>query len=348
MMTWPTHPSRTLRLLVLLLALLLIALLALPVAGQGAVETTLTAVPAEATVGDPIAITLSVNHPAGYFVIVPQLEQQWGDFTIAGQSPATTTDNGDGSETTSVTYDARLFAPGVFATPPLVYTVTDGTGNLYEFTAQPVGVTVNTVLVEGDADLRDIKPQAEIPTATWLALLGIGLALAAVAAGVVWFSRRRKVAPAAPDTRTPYQRALDDLAEVDGLQLPAAGRFNEYYTLVSEGVRRYMGATYHIPVLERTTAEIQHDLRTAAVDPALRDQFVTFLQESDLVKFANFRPSLEDAAQLSAEARRIVEANHAATAQFPNGEGEGSGGPIPATTPAPSANGQDQPEEVSA
>lgn len=340
---------KKLPLITLLLSLLFVGLVTVARA-QGSIETTLTAEPAEATVGDPVALTLSVTHPTGYFVIVPELDMQWGDFTLVGQSPAMTTENGDGTETTTVVYDTRLFAPGAFITPALAYTVTDGAGNLYQFTAQPVGVNVSSVLVEGDTELRDIKPQADIPVATWLYIIGGALALAAVAGGLFWFARRPKTAVVAVDNRTPYERALDDLARADSLNLPAEGRFNEYYTLVSESVRRYMGLTYHIPVLERTTAEIQGDLLAAAVDPAIRRQFVAFLQESDLVKFANFQPTTDDAAELATQARAIVESTHTATAaESPNGYTDGDGGaPLPPATPAFSANGQDQTEEVPA
>lgn len=335
------------RIIPLLFSLLLSALSAGGILAQGSIETTLTAEPAEATVGDPVALTLSVIHPTGYFVIVPALDMQWGDFAVVGQSPATTADNGDGTETTTVVYDTRLFAPGTFVTPALSYTVTDGAGNLYEFTTQPVGVTIKSVLAEGDTELRDIKPQAEIPTATWLYLLAGGLLLAAVGGGLFWLARRRKPVPVAVDNRTPYERALDDLAQAESLNLPAEGRFNEHYTLVSEGVRRFMGATYHIPVLERTTAEIQGDLQAAAVEPTIRRQFISFLQESDLVKFANFRPTTADATALVAQGRSIVEAAHAATlADSPNGRGDGTGQAMPPMTPVVSANGQGRIEEV--
>lgn len=339
------------RIIIAVLAVVTLVIgLATAALAQGAIETTLTAAPAEATVGDPVSLTLSVTHPTGYFVIAPQLDAQWGDFTVAGQSAATTTANGDGTETTTVVYDARLFAPGAYSTPPLTYTVTDGAGNLFEFTAQPVSVNVASVLTDGDTELRDIKPQAELPTATWLYLLGGGLALAALAGGLVWLARRRRPAVATADTRTPYERALDDLAGAERLNLPAEGRFNEHYTLVSESVRRYMGLTYHIPVLERTTAEIQHDLQTAAIDPTLRRRFVSFLQDSDVVKFANFRPTMADAAAHLAEARAIVETAQATAAPLvpsANGRGE-DGGPLPPDAPRVSANGEDKPEEVRA
>ncbi|MEZ4519121.1 MAG: hypothetical protein R3C44_20650 [Chloroflexota bacterium] len=118
---------------------------------------------------------------------------------------------------------------------------------------------------------------------------------------------------------------------------------------MSESVRRYMGATYHIPVLERTTAEIQADLRATAIDPAIRTQFVSFLQESDLVKFANFQPTTEDATALMGQARSILERSQAAiVVEQSNGQDGGDSGPLPPATPTFSANGQDQSEEVPA
>lgn len=336
--------------IVVLLSLLLLAFANVALA-QGTIETTFTAEPAEATVGDPVQMTLSVTHPTGYFVIAPQLDEQWGDFMVVGKSAATTTDNGDGTETTSVTYETRLFAPGAFITPPLAYTVTDGAGNLFEFTAEPIGVNVNSVLVEGDTTLRDIKPQVEIPVATWLYLLGGALLLGLIGGGLFWFARRRKAVPPAVDNRTPYERVRDDLSHVAALNLPAEGRFNEHYTLVSDSVRRFMGVTYAIPVLERTTAEIQADLRTSSIDPTLRQRFVAFLQESDLVKFANFQPDPSDASNLLTEAEAIVESAHAAAVALPaNDDDAGSGGAPGAALPTVEAtfseNGYNATEKV--
>ena len=40
----------------------------------------------EFTVGDPLPIKLTVNHPMGYKVILPQIESSWGDFLVHSQS----------------------------------------------------------------------------------------------------------------------------------------------------------------------------------------------------------------------------------------------------------------------
>jgi len=296
-----------------LFPLLLILLLAGTAVAQTEVTATLAAPQEALTVGDPLNLTLTVTHPTGYRVIPPdftEFEEGWGDFVVASQSPATTVENGDGTATTTIEIDARLFAPGTFATPPLTISVTDGAGQLGEVTAAPVPVQINSVLVEGDTELRDIKPQAELPYANLLPWLLGGLLLALLAGGVYWLWRRRQaqLALAAVDTRTPAEIALDDLAAIERLGLPEQGRFKEHYSLVTNTVRHYIETVYGIPMMERTTGEIRAELAQTGMDRAVRQQLISFLQESDFVKFADITPRTAEAYALLAQGRALVEA----------------------------------------
>lgn len=314
-----------------LIALLLMLLAPLAAArAQADISASLTAAPSEATVGDQLTLTISVRHPAGYRLIPPELPAEWGSYTIAGQSAPKTTANDDGSETSTIAIDARLFATGAFATPPLEITLTDGRGGLVTAVAAPTSVTINTVLTEEDSEPRDIKPQAELPYLNWALILLAALAVAAVAA-FFYIRNRRPAAPAvAIDPRTPAQIALDELATIDGLALPEQGRFKEHYSRVSDTVRGYIGERYGFPVLERTTAEIRADLRGANVPNEVAMPLVNLLQESDLVKFTTMTPELAAAKAVVNQARTIVE-----TAQ-PT--------PEPATLPATSDGPEDTEE----
>ncbi|HUM71602.1 MAG TPA: hypothetical protein PLK31_22470, partial [Chloroflexota bacterium] len=130
------------------------------------------------TVGDPVILTVSVTHPEGSVVLFPELEPNWGDFIVRSQSAPETVDNGDGTAPSGLGYavttqqiDPRLFAPGDFQTPPLTITIADAAGNLSETAVTPLSLSVQSVLVEGDTELRDIKPQANLPLpAIWLYL----------------------------------------------------------------------------------------------------------------------------------------------------------------------------------
>lgn len=298
--------------LLLVPVLFLLALIAAgSVAAQSASEVTAVfELPQETQllVGDPVELKLVVSHPADHHVIFPELEEEWGQFTVKNQSNPETVDNGDGTKSTTQILDVRLFQPGTFDTPPLLVTVADGSGQLLELPVPSASVTISSVLVEGDTELRDIKPQANLPYANilpWLIAGGIVVALMIVV--IVWIRRRKQQDQLEVDNRLPHEVALDQLASIRALNLPENGRFKQHYTLVSETVRTYMGKTFHFPVLERTTAEIQTSLKTTAVPPTVAREFLTLLEESDLVKFSKFKPGVNDAYRSLALAFTIVE-----------------------------------------
>lgn len=304
-------------------ALMLIALLLLAVApaaaqGDGPVTATVSAPDGQFTVGDPIPLTLALTHPAAYQAILPTLPDAWGDFVVVSQSPATVVDNADGSATTTMLIDARLFEPGAFDTPALEVIVTDGQGGLQQVLAAPAAVSIVSVLQEGDTNLRDIKPQAALPMPAAWPWIAAGLAAMAVVAAVVRQARRRE--KLAVDSRQAHEVALDGLRIVEGLRLPEQGRFKEHYTLVSDTVRVYVERRFGVPALERTTAEIRPDLARTAMAPEVSALLIAFLQESDLVKFSKWTPDVASANQLLIHGRMIIEATKPELAAEPAGQ----------------------------
>jgi hypothetical protein len=276
---------------------------------EGLIEASLTTQSGELTVGDPILLTLSVTHPQDYQVIPVELEPSWGDFLLQSQAPASSVSNPDGTTTTTQVIDVRLFSPGTFSTPPLTITLSDENGQLTEVVAPPVDVTIVSVLIEGDSELRDIKPQADLPYQNLLPWIIGGALVLALAAGLFlwWRHRRTNQALAAVDNRLPHEVALDELARIGKMDLPRFQRFKEHYTLVSDSVRVYMERTYQIPVLERTTSEIKESFKKKQVSADISRRVVIFLDECDLVKFSKFTPDEDSAYQILADARQIVE-----------------------------------------
>jgi hypothetical protein len=320
----------------LLLALLFVAGTS-PSAAQesGPVTAVLRAAKSQATIGDPIQLTLVITHPAGYQAIVPQVGEAWGavpspevaaptDWAVVSQAPATIVDNGDGTETTTAVVDARLFSTGTVTTPPLEVAVTDGAGNLTRITFRPATVSIASVLPSGGADLRDIKPQAGLRAVPVALVVAAALLAAVVLVAAVLWRRNRRPQPVV-DTRTPNQRAMDELAAIEAMALPAQGRYKEHYTLVSHTIRTYVEQRYGVPALERTTTEIRRDLRQTGMPPAITALLVAFLQESDLIKFSTFTPDMESAQELLEQGRAIVEA----TAPAPEEPAAAGGNTLP-------------------
>ena len=297
-------------------------LLLMVAAGQAraadGVEVRLTPERNELTVGDPLQLTLEVTHPAGSQVIIPMLDERWGNFEVRGQSPATTVANDDGTLTTRQSLEVTLFDLGEFQTPPWSLTVRDGAGQISEEAIPTVTLTVVPTLDAEDNELRDIKPQAGLAVpATWPWIAG-GLVLVGALAVAGWWAYRRwrgqpLLAPAI-DTRSPRQVAYDELARIEGLGLLERSLFKEYYTLVTDCLRTYLEQQFGLPVFERTTSELRILFRGSELAPEHSRRFLDLFTESDLVKFAKFRPGLETARALLGEARDLVAVTNAQAA----------------------------------
>jgi hypothetical protein len=261
------------------------------------------------TIGDPIYIELSVTHPEGYQVIFPKFEQNWGQFTVKSVNLPTKISNSDGTETSTQVVDARLFSPGTFTTPEVNLLISDENGNLNEITAVPISVTINSVLVEGDTQLRDIKPQSEIPYFnTWSWLISITTIFLLIG-GFAYFRNhyKQKKLFEVQEKRTADEIALDELDHIESLKLPDVGRFKKHYTLTSICIRKYLEATFHTPFLERATFEIQGSFKQSEFDAELINKIINFLDESDLIKFSKFIPDKNSAYMLLELGREIIE-----------------------------------------
>ena len=283
---------QTLKMTALFLALILsIVPLGLASANDG-ITATLTAAAGEFTVGDRIPLNLTVTHPSGYRVLPLQFQDSTlGALEIQEVTPPQVVANSDGTETSTQTIYATLWAPGEFNTPELPLAVSDTAGQIHETSAAPLGLTVASVLVEGDTQLRDIKPQASLPLpAIWPFVVGgllVALLVSLVAGwlGRRWWLRRKAALANAPDNRLPHEVAFDDLSHIEGLALPPQHRFKEHYTLISDVLRQYVEKSFQIAMLDRTTFEIRRSLKLAPFNQDNKRLLVELLNEADLVKF---------------------------------------------------------------
>lgn len=275
---------------------------------ENSISASLTVIPGEYTVGDPISLEMTINHPADSHVIIPELGSEWGEFIIHSQAAPVSITTEDGSKMTSQVLDVRLFAPGDYTTPMIPFTVVTADGQLIEAVLETVPVSISSVLVDGDEALRDIKPQADLPYLVIIPWLIAAAVLVAGAVIAVWLIRRRRAVLMASDIdlRLPHEVALDRLDRIERLDLPNEGRFKEHYTMVSDCVRIYVERAFDIPVVERTTSEIQRSILQTPITPPTSREFLSLLDESDLVKFSKFTPDAASARQALTTGRHIV------------------------------------------
>ena len=291
----------------------------------------LTVEPDSVTVGDHFTITLSANHSPDYHVMFPRVPAEWGEFEIRGQRALPTIDNGDGTLTSATEIEAVLFKPGTHATPSLSVSVRRPDGTVIYRPARPIDVTVDSVLTPNDTEKRDIRPQADIPVPAvwpWAAGGAATLGLLAVAGGLLW--RRKFMGDTTPPPQPqipPADAALTELDRIEALNLPAQGRFEEHYVLVSACLRRYIQGRFGIPALDLTTRQIKDMMSTRRSRGVDLRGFGQVLDESDLVKFARFLPMRDEAMAVVRQSRDLILRIRAGSARFGSYLGERGGAP---------------------
>lgn len=163
-----------------------------------------------------------------------------------------------------------------------------------------IPVEVTTVVVDTTKQkMFPIKPAMEVPSGfqvpVWVWwLLGI---LALIAIGFYLFRRRRKKQEEAKNL-PPYERALFELQQLDQSHYLENRQTKEYYSKLTEAVRRYLEDEIHLRAMESTTSELIHDLEIRMAGGGLKlsretlDDLKKILQRADLAKFANSRPDV--------------------------------------------------------
>ena len=276
------------------------------------------------TVGDVFTLTLSVSHPRDHHVVFPDVPTEWAEseFEVRSATYLPTKTEDDGTLISAVTIEAVLFRPGVHPTPALSVAVRRPDGSVINRPARPIEIEVASVLSEGANELKDIRPQAEVPFSSvwpfgsdgsqeelWPWALGgaTGLILLMIAGIVYW--RRQAILQGALVSQpplTPLDAALQTLDSIEQRDLPADSRYAEHYELVADCLRSYLFGQFRIPAPELTTEQSVSVLDRRPVSPTDVRDLGGILEEADLVKFARLVPEAREAREVIATARRVV------------------------------------------
>jgi hypothetical protein len=122
-----------------------------------------------------------------------------------------------------------------------------------------------------------------------------------------WVKRPKPAAPP-PPPRPPWELAFERLDEVRHAGLLEMQRFPVFFDRVNDAVREYLGARFGFDGLESTTDETLAALRRVPSFAVPMPEIAGFLQQCDLVKFADVTPTLEECERALAEAERVVRA----------------------------------------
>jgi len=253
------------------------------------------------TVGDKVALKVSVTTEPGKTVQPPETDTGFGDFRVLSW----TTDriSKEASDSVVHTYIITAYETKICSLPPLPYIVplAEGADTMY---TEPHTLLVASVIDTDSAYILDIKPpqKAGKQSLLWLWILLGAVAVAAIIFLVILYTRVDKKGAAPPPPPPPYDEAVAALRNLEHKNLLRQGKIREYVFELSEILKRYIGRRFSCNAQEYTTEEILRWIRHAPLDKGAKTKIDWFFRASDPVKFARLIPDSETVERFYKEA----------------------------------------------
>jgi hypothetical protein len=240
---------------------------------------------------EPFRLRFELTYPAGYEVRPDTSALAGGVFELLGTRRVSSKTTA--AERTDVfDLDVSAFDTGVSTFPETSWLLAGGV-ELKEAKAPALPIEIMPVFdpkTEPEG-IKDIRPPFGFTP--WVLLLA-GLLAAGLAA---WFlyrryaaGRPRQAGTAAPDTRSPYEKAAGALTELAASPLWREGRIKEFYIRLAGIFRGYLDGQFAIKAELLTTNDITRDLRKTGADIGTVVKTRELLEKADLVKFARLKP----------------------------------------------------------
>lgn len=283
---------------------LVIALLALLFQGattRSQVQLGVSVRPETTTVGQHFVATVRVRVPAGTEVRFPTRPDSAAQVDSAGATARTDSTYGGFTESTMryvlAAWDTGTQRLGLDS----VTVVTDGAERIAALNG--LSVYVRSVLPTDTAQRKPkpFRPVVAGTTFNWLPWLIAAAALALLAIIIfAWRRWRRHMARGL----TPLQFAQREFARIDSERLVESGETERYAVEMVGVVRKYLSTVVPAFSASATTRELAASLSHTTVVPVQR--LLALLDETDLIKFARERVTVERTLEIGAESRRIV------------------------------------------
>src|SRR5690606_34371084 len=83
--------------------------------------------------------------------------------------------------------------------------------------------------------------------------------------------------------------------------------FKPFYTMLGDALREYLEEVHELLALEMTTRELMREMERRMVDPDLTRQTGVVLRVADMVKFAKYEPSIDQALDSIRESEKFLQ-----------------------------------------
>jgi hypothetical protein len=264
-------------------------------------------------IGDRIRLTVDVAASRSTEIQMPVFKDNIiGDFEIKDFS-SKTTEGLFGRKKVRDLYYMTIYSVGKKEIPQLSIKYKLEGSEKWELSETPaITIDVRSILPKGlPSDIKDIKGPASFFEIDWLAVGGISALLILLAALIFIYRRMRKRKP----VKLPHETALEELEALRS-RLMNSGDLKEYFVGISDCVRRYIERVFNLRAPEMTTEEFLSSLHdSAALSSTHKELLKGFMNACDLVKFAKYAPSGEEAENVYLTAKSFIEETKPVVAQ---------------------------------
>jgi hypothetical protein len=266
------------------------------------------------TIGDRITYTLSINHVDTMRVEKPGEGVNLGQFEIKDYKIYDPVRE-EGRIEEKFEYVISVFDTGTFVIPPfpVAYFPTDSLGEYKLIEASSITIFVESVIQDEERQLRDVKPPIDIPFNYFVLFTVIASVILIGAMAYIGYRLYKKRKETGYLLRPPeppqpaHEMALKALEELIKKDLISKGLIKEFYSEISEIIRRYIEGRFFIPALEETSGEILRELKNQDIDEDIQNRVQEILELSDLVKFAKYKPVDEENQKVITLSREFIE-----------------------------------------
>ncbi|MBI2377057.1 MAG: hypothetical protein HYV07_23860 [Deltaproteobacteria bacterium] len=262
-------------------------------------------------VGEPFKLVVEAAHEKGEIALLPE-KLDLGE-SIGERPAARKHDRSERGGKEIDRYDLELLAfdAGALEIPPIPLAIGSTTASSKAITIEvQSGLRPDEQLVAGStrpealSELEKMSAANPAPLAITvrdytLLFAGLGLLAAIAIAYLVVRYRKKKVeslseVPAAPP-RPAHELALERLEALASSSTLGRGELKPFFVELSEILRVYVGGRYGFESVELTVRELVDELNTRGAEGLDLEALQKLLDNADLVKFAKWESTTEDA-----------------------------------------------------
>ena len=281
-----------------LLSLILLLIATVAAQAQVTVEAKIDSI--EIFIGEQTSVSVQVTMNKGSRLEMPDLQNAVliPGVEVLNTSPADTTEIENNKVIVKRLYRLTSFDQHLYYLPPFTVKVDGKQYKSKSLALKVVTVEVDTLHKDKFFGLKDVVDNpfswSDWSLIFWLSVLAVII----LSISYYLYTRYRDNKPIIKHIKIinkllPHQRAMKEIEQIKAEKIWASDNSKEYYTKLTDTLRKYIVERYGFNAMEMTSAEIIENLKKLNDEKAineLRDLF----QTADLVKFAKYNTLINE------------------------------------------------------